>query len=131
MKRSVFIIPIIAVIIGIAFLTFFEVYHIANTSVDITPGSGSSTHPDCVSTKSCYYPNPLIISRGDTVTWTNKDSLRHTVTSGIPTGDVAGTIFDSKVIEPEQTFKFTFTKTGTYDYFCIIHPWIQGQIIVK
>lgn len=119
------------IVIAIAFLTYFEVNRIASTSVDITFGSGSSTHPDCVSTNSCYYPNPLIISRGDTVTWTNKDALRHTVVSGTPTGDVAGTIFDSKVIEQGQTFKFTFTKTGTYDYFCVLHPWIQGQVIVK
>jgi len=122
---------IIVIVIGIAFSIYFEVNHIANTSVDITSGAGSSTNPDCVSTNNCFNPNPLTISRGDTVTWTNKDSLRHTVTSGIPTGDVAGTLFDSKVIEPGQTFKFTFTKVGTYDYFCIIHPWIQGQVIVK
>ena len=117
--------------IGIAFSVYLEVNHIVNTSVDITSGAGASTNPDCVSTHSCFYPNPLTISGGDTVTWTNKDSLRHTVVSGIPTGEVAGTIFDSKVIEPGQTFKFTFTKAGTYDYFCIIHPWIQGRVIVK
>lgn len=130
MKNLTLIIPLVAIAIG-ASLGYFEVERIANTSVDITHGSGSSTNPDCVSTKSCYYPNPLIISKGDTVTWTNKDYLKHTVTSGIPTGEVAGTIFDSKVIEPGQTFKFTFRKVGTYDYFCVLHPWMQGQVIVK
>lgn len=131
MKILVFTILMTMIVIAIAFLTYFEVNRIASTSVDITFGSGSSTHPDCISTKTCYSPNPLIVSRGDTVTWTNKDSLRHTVVSGIPTGDVAGTIFDSKIIQSGQTFKFTFTNTGTYDYFCVLHPWIQGQIIVK
>ncbi|MGI0059148.1 MAG: cupredoxin domain-containing protein, partial [Nitrosotalea sp.] len=120
---------IVIVGIGIAFSAYLEVSHIVNTSVSITSGSGASTNPDCVSTRNCFYPNPLTISRGDTVTWTNKDSLRHTVVSGIPTGEVAGTIFDSKIIEPGQTFKFTFTNAGTYDYFCILHPWLQGQVI--
>ena len=131
MKRSVFIIPIIIVAIVIAFSAYSEISYMVNTSIDITSGSGASTSPDCVSTQTCFYPNPVTISTGDTVTWTNKDSLRHRIASGTPTGEVAGTIFDSKIIEPGQTFKFTFTKAGTYDYFCIIHPWLQGQVIVK
>ncbi|MGH2613308.1 MAG: cupredoxin domain-containing protein, partial [Rhabdochlamydiaceae bacterium] len=94
-------------------------------------GSASNTNPDCVSTKSCFYTNTLIISSGDTVTWTNKDSLSHTVTSGIVNADDVGTLFDSKIIKSGQTFKFTFTKVGIYDYFCVLHPWMQGQVIVK
>ena len=130
MKRKFVIITIIIVAIVIVFSTYYGINHVANI-IGITSGSGASTNPDCVNTKTCFYPNPVTISTGDTVAWTNKDSLRHRLADGTPTGDVAGTIFDSKVIESGQTFKFTFTKAGTYDYFCIIHPWLQGKIIVK
>lgn len=131
MKKSVFIIPIIVIVIVIIFSTYFEVNRIVNTSVDIASGSGSSTIPDCVSTQTCFHPNPLIISKGDTITWTNKDLLRHTVTSGKVNDGNIGASFDSGIIESGQTFKFTFTKVGTYDYFCVLHPWMQGQVIVK
>lgn len=120
-----------AIVIAIAFPVYFETNRIVNTSVNIASGSGSSTNPDCVNTRSCFYPNPLVISVDDTVTWTNKDSLSHTVTSGTFNADNVGALFDSKVMKSGQTFKFTFTKIGIYDYFCVLHPWMQGQIIVK
>jgi plastocyanin len=75
-----------------------------------------------------YDPVELTVSAGTTVTWTNEDNVMHTVTSGLrgnPTG-----VFD-EAVEPGGTFSFTFDETGTFDYFCIPHPGMDGTIIVE
>ncbi|MDE1762618.1 MAG: cupredoxin domain-containing protein [Thaumarchaeota archaeon] len=66
---------------------------------------------------------------GTTVIWTNQDSVSHTVTSGDPSAGPSGT-FDSGLIKPGDTFKHTFTAAGTTSYFCTVHPWMTGKIIV-
>jgi nitrite reductase (NO-forming) len=82
-----------------------------------------------------YSPNVVTIKVGDTVTWRNTDSLFHTVTSGMSTGEAGkpGTpdgIFDSGEVQAGEMFQHTFTEAGTFDYFCTPHPWMIGQIIV-
>lgn len=60
-----------------------------------------------------FSPNPLTISVGDTVTWTNTDSTQHTVTSDAP-----DTELDSGLISPNATYSHTFTTAGTFNYHC-------------
>jgi plastocyanin len=71
-----------------------------------------------------FSPVELAIKRGATVTWTNADSVAHTVTSD--TG-----AFDSGALEPGSTFIFTFSMPGTYSYHCSIHPMMTAKIIVQ
>ncbi len=71
-----------------------------------------------------YSPATLTISAGETVTWFNADTMIHTVTSG--TG-----LFDSGELRPGGRFSYTFTEPGTYSYFCIPHPWMQGTVVVQ
>ena len=99
--------------------------------VTIALNSGSSASADCVSAQNCYSPNPLTISSGMAVTWTNDDKISHTVTSGKISDNNAGSLFDSGLIKPADSFKFTFENAGTYDYFCTVHPWMRGQVIVE
>ncbi|NHH96840.1 hypothetical protein DYY66_2088 [Candidatus Nitrosotalea sp. FS] len=99
-------------------------------SVTITSGAGASANAACVSTNNCFAPNPVTIKTGTTVTWTNSDSAGHTVTSGKPSDSVSGDIFDSGIIKPGKTFQFTFTKAGSQDYFCSVHPWMTGKVTV-
>ena len=89
-------------------------------TVSIVQGSSSPTNPKF------YDPSSANIPVGATVTWINKDSTIHTVTSssGSPS------MFDSKTLFPGQTFQNSFNKAGTYDYYCTIHPFMKGQIIV-
>ena len=59
----------------------------------------------------------------------NEDSAFHSVTSGFydePTG-----LFDSGYLDPYQSFSFTFDDVGVYDYYCTLHPWMEGQVIVE
>ena len=94
---------------------------------------GSSV-PGCEETMSCYLPAHLIIGVGGTVTWDDVDTASHTVTSGTsPLLDDAGGpsgMFDSGLIYPGSSFSYTFEEAGSYDYYCIVHPWMTGMVEV-
>jgi len=77
-----------------------------------------------------YDPSPVTIKSGTAVKWTNEDSSLHTVTSGLPEQGSVGTLFDSSIISPGQTFTHTFAKTGAFDYSCTLHPFMRGQVLV-
>ena len=88
-----------------------------------------SSRPGCEETDSCYIPSRITVKPGQSVTWSNQDSAFHSVTSGHydnPTGD-----FDSGYMDPYQSFTMTFEQIGTIDYFCTLHPWMYGQVIVE
>ena len=71
-----------------------------------------------------FAPRTLTIAAGDTVTWTNSDSMPHTATS-------EDDAFDSGNLDEGQSFSFTFTEPGTYEYVCGIHPRMTGTIVVE
>jgi amicyanin len=71
-----------------------------------------------------FGPATLTVAVGTTVTWTNRDDIPHTVVSE----DKA---FKSKVLDTDEKFSFTFTKAGTYPYFCSIHPKMTGKVVVQ
>jgi plastocyanin len=77
-----------------------------------------------------YEPNLVTISVGETVSWINNDKQIHTVTSGTPTDGPSG-IFDSDLISAGKSFHYTFKSEGTFDYYCIVHPWMTGTVIVE
>lgn len=87
-----------------------------------------------------YQPPVVTISVNQSVTWVNQDKEIHTVTSGKSAGR-AGLIgnsvgqsdglFDSGHIDIGQSWTHTFTQAGTFEYFCTIHPWMQGYVIVQ
>ena len=95
--------------------------------VSIPQGSGA---PGCEDDDSCYVPYSLEIRVGDTVIWSNDDSAAHTVTSGNISDGTDG-VFDSGLFMAGTTFEFTFDKAATYDYFCMVHPWMTGKVIVS
>jgi plastocyanin len=71
------------------------------------------------------------ISEGDSVIWKNEDTAIHTITSGTPEGENSGSLFDSSYIAAGKSFKHTFSKSGEYDYYCTLHPFMTGQIVVS
>ena len=84
-----------------------------------------SLFPTCVDTDDCFNPNTITVEPGTALTWTNHDSVLHTVTETKP--DPA---FDEWV-SPGEGFTFTFDTPGTYIYGCTIHPWANGTVIVS
>jgi plastocyanin len=94
-------------------------------SVSIARGS------DSPSNSKFFVPSVLSISKGDSVIWKNEDSTLHTATSGSPGGINLGAEFDSDYVAAGKTFEHTFNKTGAYDYFCTLHPFMTGEIRVS
>jgi plastocyanin len=100
---------------------------IATNNVSVSPGTAS---PGCELDYSCYDPFALSIGVGQKVTWKTSDVYYHTVTSGSPTGGPDG-MFDSGLFGEGETFSYRFNEQGKYDYFCLVHPWMSGIIIVE
>lgn len=103
-------------------------------------GCGSSSSPSSPSTMGVtvtipvgarslgtggYVPNPVTVSAGTTITWTNADSIPHTATSDTPG------VFDSRSIAPGSMFSTTLQSRGTVTYNCTFHPGMVGTIVVQ
>ena len=95
----------------------------------VTNAPGSST-PGCETTDSCFIPSTVVIALGGTVTWENTDNAAHTATGGTPTDGPSG-VFDSSLVMAGGSFAQTFDSEGTYPYFCMVHPWMQGTVVVE
>lgn len=96
-------------------------------TVDIPAGTSV---PGCEETNSCYLPADITINAGDTVEWVNMDTAAHTVTGGSPADGPSG-VFDSSLVMSSASYSFTFEDAGSYDYFCMVHPWMVGSVTVN
>lgn len=87
-----------------------------------------------------FMPATTEIKVGTTLTWTNDESISHTVTSGEPTGvDKDTTLrsgekpdgrYDEQLPKEGDSFSYTYDKAGTYPYYCDIHKGMNGEIVV-
>jgi len=71
-----------------------------------------------------FGPQTITVPVGATVIWTNRDDIPHTSVS-------TEGVFKSKVLDTDEKFSYTFTKAGTYPYYCTIHPKMTGQVVVQ
>jgi plastocyanin len=95
-------------------------------SVTIVPGASSPSNGKF------FDPETTNVSTGTTVTWSNDDTTLHTVTSGSPEGGAAsGAEFDSSYLAAGKTFQHTFAAAGTFDYYCTLHPFMAGKVVVS
>lgn len=109
------------------------------TTTNSTGGSSVSIVPNASTmADKAFAPNPLNAKVGDTVTWTNKDTTFHTVTSGTgPSDTTHGKAFDSGLSGPTalttqgKTFSHKFTTAGEFPYYCQLHPTMVGKVVVK
>jgi predicted secreted protein with PEFG-CTERM motif len=97
--------------------------------VDVSIPAGSSS-PGCETTNECYIPDEVTVDVGGEVTWTNDDTAAHTVTSGSASGGPDGT-FDSSLIIAGKSFTYKFEEAGEFPYFCQVHPWMVGKVVVQ
>jgi len=137
-KKKTLICSIIVIITGIALGTVIlsqntNFIHDVNDPKITLKGdvvmSTKVSRPGCEKTDSCYTPSKIVIKQGNSVTWVNQDVAFHSVTSGYY-GKSTG-LFDSGYLDPEGSFTFIFENIGIYDYFCTLHPWMKGQVIVE
>lgn len=134
------------VVLLLAFSTFSFLSHASAESnyVEIPKGAGNPSYDPQFKkdlfTENWYIPTKLTISVNDTVTWVNHDSDRHTITSGQSVGRAGGVtgtpgisfgIFDSGLFGMNESWSYKFMRPGTFQYFCTIHPWMYGVIVVE
>jgi len=72
-----------------------------------------------------YKPETIVVKVGDIVEWKNKDIYQHTVTS------IKGKVLDSGNIAPGKSWRYRTVKRGTFNYYCTLHPNMQGKLIVQ
>ena len=100
----------------------------SEVTIDTAAGSGA---PGCEeTTEGCYIPSTAIVDVGGVVIMTNSDTAAHTYTSGDP-GDGPDGIFDTSLIMAGGSFEWSPSYGGEYPYFCMVHPWMEGIIIVQ
>ena len=87
--------------------------------------------PQCVKSDTCFVPSSLQIPEDSMIEWKNQDSAPHTIVSGADSRDYPK-LFESRVLNFNDEFSFDFSSidSGVYSYFCSIHPWMKGEIIV-
>ena len=96
-------------------------------SAEVVPVSGSAS-PGCE--PECYDPSTVTISAGGTVTFVNSDMAPHTATSGTAIDGPDG-VWDTSLIMNAASYSVTLDNPGTYDHFCMVHPWMDGKVIVE
>jgi len=122
-----------------AICSFFVLFAIAGGvtalpsafAAEVSVPEGTSV-PGCEDTDECWFPSVVTVNVGETVTWSNDDTAAHTVTSGTaasPSEEV-GALFDSSLFMAGASFEVTFNEAGTFEYFCMVHPWMVGTVIV-
>jgi len=105
--------------------------------ITITPISGSGLDSSCEKTEEgCFSPNTVTVYVGSVIIFSNTDTTIHNFVSGGPNDDVVGTVadengFNTAIINPGESATWTPTEAGEFPYFDMIHPWMQGTIIVQ
>jgi len=116
MRRSVSI-AVLLVVLGIAGLS-------ARAGTFATSAQQKPETAEVKIDNFSFGPATLTVPVGSTVTWTNRDDIPHTVVS-------TEGLFKSKVLDTDEKFFFTFSKVGSYPYFCSIHPKMTGRVVVQ
>jgi len=128
MNKDIVMVFSVFFMIGIFFLIPAYANH-PTINVSVTPNSST---PGCDSTNECYIPYEITVDEGGEVIWSNDDTAAHTVTSGSAANGPNG-LFDSSLFTAGSTFsvKFDGYEPGEYGYFCMVHPWMEGIIVVQ
>jgi plastocyanin len=94
------------------------------TSQAAVPAAPPAAGPEVKIDNFSFTPATLTVAVGTQVTWTNRDDIPHTIVSDDKT-------FKSNALDTDEKFTYSFTKPGTYSYFCSIHPKMKGTIVVQ
>ncbi|MGH7050987.1 MAG: cupredoxin domain-containing protein [Acetobacteraceae bacterium] len=92
----------------------------------IAPAGAMAADAQVVIDQHMFMPATITIHPGDKVTWVNKDGDPHSVFS-----NDRGKMFHSDVLDTGQSFSLAFANPGTFGYYCSVHPYMQGTIVVK
>jgi plastocyanin len=102
----------------------------AEANPGVVKNAPGSATPGCEATNSCFIPSTITVSAGQGITWYNDDNAAHTATGGTPTDGPSGA-FDSSLMMAGGSYNHRIDEPGTYPYFCMVHPWMTGTVIVE
>ena len=102
-----------------------------HSEVTIVPAGGSAALGCEETGVGCYIPSTVTVDVGGKVIFSNTDSDKHTFSSGTISDDIIGTVFDSGLVFPGDSFEYLADTAGEFPYFCMLHPWTNGLIIVQ
>ena len=92
--------------------------------VKAAPGNATAQRQEVKVDNFTFSPDAVTVPVNSTVTWVNKDDLPHTVVANDGS-------FKSRALDTDQEFSHTFSKAGTYSYYCSVHPKMVGKIVVQ
>ncbi len=116
---------IVLLLLLAGFAALYATFTPPAAGVVITSEEGTIDYNGIKVKKYAFDPQTLSTKTGTTVTWVNENpGTIHTVTSKT-------SLFSSGNIQSKESFSFTFGKPGTYAYFCAIHPWMNGTVVVS
>jgi plastocyanin len=102
-----------------------------HSEITITPVAGSGSQGCELTEEGCYNPKDTAVTVGSVVIFSNTDDVSHTFSSGIPSDDVIGTEFNTGILSPGDSSKWIPKNAGEFLYFDMIHPWMEGLIVVE
>ena len=135
MKKGLIVLLIAIVFFVIAFLIYSQVFsretrdepnidsEEENQPIPLPKPNGSQNYNIEIS-DFAFSPETLNIKKGDSVTWSNKDDVRHTATSDEG-------VFDSNLLAKGQSFRYDFNEVGTFSYHCTPPPYMKAKIVVQ
>ena len=123
------------ILFSIFVLLFYTLPDVNANSEFFVSNTIGSYNLGCELDNSCFEPYILNISVGDSVTWTNNDDAIHVVVSRDPNLTSMkyledGELFDSGFLKTNESFSYIFNQEGTFGYFCTLHPWMNGYVLV-
>ena len=116
-------------LLGLAMIAMILVGFDYAFAATVSISQGTSV-PGCEATNECFIPYEITIDVGEQVTWSNDDTAAHTVTAG-SAADGPSQAFDSSLFMAGTTFTFQFDEEGDFPYFCMVHPWMEGIVVVQ
>src|SRR3989344_3524102 len=123
MKNSGLIVDIAIVLIAVVLIGGLTAYILANNTTNTETLSTPKTY-DIEIKDFAFTSSSLTIKKGDSVRWTNRDSVDHTATAD-------NNAFDSPLLSDDESFTFTFNNAGEFSYYCKPHPYMKAKIIVE
>ena len=102
-----------------------------HSEITITPVPGSDFPDSGCEVDGCFDPNTATVNVGGVVIFSNTNTAPHTFTSGVPSDDIPGNEFNSGFLAPGDSAEWIPENIGEFAYFDMVHPWMQGTIIVQ
>lgn len=122
-KNGWWIAVVIILAIGLLWYWYMKMYPVQSSVTPQATPTVAVVAGQVIIESNTFIPSTMTVKVGDTVTWVNNETYNHWVLSN-------DGLFDSGSMAPGGQYKYTFTKVGTYQYICKIHPFMTGIVIV-